>query len=132
LPRISQPTSADGVDGPDVMFVDSAFLHESNASGLPKRSSGFKAYYSTESLFDAVPSLLTEPDREEGPYAVLGLTRSASWEAVSKSHRALVSELHPDRFVDDDEQVREAAERRVRDVNEAFAEIRRDRAGRGR
>jgi curved DNA-binding protein CbpA len=59
---------------------------------------------------------------------MLGLTRAASWEEIAKAHRRLVSQLHPDRYVGADEVVREAAERRVRDVNEAYAKIRRERA----
>jgi len=59
-----------------------------------------------------------------GPISVLKLKF-----APEEYGRKLVSELHPDRYVDADDDVREAAERRVRDVNEAFAEIRRERAG---
>ncbi|MHB1138967.1 MAG: J domain-containing protein [Microthrixaceae bacterium] len=128
LPRISQPRSED----PDVMFVESAFFREPKEqwpASSALENTGFGQYYSTESLFEAVPELFEEPDRDEGPYAVLGLTRRATWEEISKAHRRLVSELHPDRYVDADDVVRDAAERRVRDVNEAYSEIRRERAG---
>lgn len=127
LPRISQPRGED----PDVMFVESAFYREPREP-WPESSAladtGFGQYYSTQSLFDSAPELFVEPDRNDGPYAVLGLTRRATWEEISKAHRRLVSELHPDRYVDADDVVRNAAERRVRDVNEAYAEIRRERA----
>lgn len=130
LPRISRPPTA---DPQDVLYVESAFRRDPNeGTSLPRRQSGFESYYSSESLFEAVPSLLDDPDPNEGPYAVLGLTYAASWEEISRSHRSLVSELHPDRYVDADDTVRDAAERRVRDVNEAFATIRRERSGRGR
>jgi len=130
LPRIARPQAS---SEQDVLYVESAFRRDQNeGTSLPRRQSGFENYFSTESLFEAVPSLLDDPDPDEGPYAVLGLTYSASWEEISRSHRALVSELHPDRYVDADDQVRDAAERRVRDVNEAFATIRRERSGRGR
>ena len=129
LPRISQPRSED----PDVMFVESAFYKEPRepwpgSSALT--DTAFGQYYSTQSLFEGVPELFVEPHREDGPYAVLGLSRQATWEEISKAHRKLVSELHPDRYVDADDVVRDAAERRVRDVNEAYAEIRRERAAR--
>jgi DnaJ-domain-containing protein 1 len=130
LPRIARPQ---GSTDQDVLHVESAFRRDqSQGPSLPQRQSGFENYFSTESLFEAVPSLLDEPDPDGGPYAVLGLTYSASWEEISRSHRSLVSELHPDRYVDADDQVRAAAERRVRDVNEAFSTIRRERSGRGR
>ena len=90
----------------------------------PAADRGFEAYYSNESLFEAP----APAPAAEGPYAVLGLTRAASWEQVSKAHRRLVSQLHPDRYVGSDDGVREAAEQRVRDVNEAYATIRRQRA----
>jgi DnaJ domain len=127
LPRISHPRT----DGPDATFVDSAFYREPSEpwpASSALADTGFGQYYSTQSLFDSVPELFVEPDREDGPYTVLGLTRRADWEEISKAHRRLVSELHPDRYVDADDVVRDAAERRVRDVNEAYAEIRRDRA----
>ena len=127
LPRISQPPSED----PDVMFVESAFYREPTEpwpASSALADTGFGQYYTTESLFEPAPGLFEEPDRDEGPYAVLGLTRRASWDEISKAHRRLVSELHPDRYVDADEVMREAAERRVRDVNEAYSEIRRERA----
>lgn len=132
LPRISKPGSPD----PDVLFVESAFFKEPQVSwpeSTPLADTGFGQYYSTQSLFEGAPDLFAEPDRADGPYAVLGLTRRANWSEISKAHRKLVSELHPDRYVDADDVVREAAERRVRDVNEAYAEIRRERAaGQGR
>ena len=130
LPRIARPSTS---SEQDVLYVESAFRRDqSEGTSLPGRQSGFENYFSSESLFEAVPSLLDDPNPDEGPYAVLGLTYSASWEEISRAHRSLVSELHPDRYVDADEQVRSAAERRVRDVNEAFATIRRERSGRGR
>ena len=36
--------------------------------------------------------------------------------------------LHPDRYVDADDDLRKAAERRVRDVNEAYALLRKQRS----
>jgi DnaJ domain len=127
LPRLSKPGSPD----PDVLFVESAFFKEPPVAwpeSTPLAGTGFGQYYSTESLFDPTVELFVEPDRNDGPYAVLGLTRRANWQEIAKAHRKLVSELHPDRYVGADETVREAAERRVRDVNEAYAEIRRERA----
>lgn len=130
LPRLSRPA---GADESGVMYVESAFLQDQGDQQGSEPTSGFEAYYTPESLFESASSSLPAgPDHDEGAYAVLGLAVSASWEEVSRAHRALVSELHPDRYVDADETVRDAAERRVRDVNEAFATIRRERSGRGR
>ena len=103
-------------------------LRQNPEERAPEKDRGFEAYYSTDSLFSSTPESDDLNTESEGPYAVLGLTRSASWEAVSKAHRRLVAQLHPDRYVREEQQIREAAERRVRDVNEAFAAIRRERA----
>ena len=110
---------------------------EPSARAAPERTGPapqgtFTDYFSTDSLFGA------SPPREEAhaavplgsgddAYSVLGISRSASWKEISRAHRTLVSQLHPDRYVDADEETRAGAERRVRDVNEAFSEIRRQR-----
>lgn len=96
----------------------------------------FADYFTTESLFSATPLHDDDDplagrdvaDPSDDAYAVLGLSRSASWKEVSRAHRRLVAQLHPDRHVTADDDVREAAERRVRDVNEAYALIRERRA----
>ncbi len=120
LPRLNRPSD----EVPE--FV--APLRQHAEERYPEKDRGFEAYYSTDSLFSSSPEPEELTAESEGPYAVLGLTRSASWEDVSKSHRRLVAQLHPDRYVREDAQVRAAAEKRVRDVNEAFAAIRRERA----
>lgn len=146
LPRISRPDDDTG-DEPEVMYVESAFLNEARREvDEIAQQSGFDAYFSCASLFDADgeadgadgadgdggPPLDdgagSDRDADRGPYRLLGVDPSASWEEVAKAHRTLVAELHPDRYIDAEDDVREAAERRVRDVNEAYAEIRRERA----
>jgi len=120
LPRLSRPS-----DAPPEELCDEP-LRRNPEERSPGKDRGFESYYSTESLFEAPP---TGPAAgSDGPYGVLGLTRTASWEQVAKAHRTMVSQLHPDRYVDADDTVRAAAERRVRDVNEAYATIRRQRA----
>lgn len=76
-----------------------------------------------------------EPDAEEvvepevpidtsDPYAVLGVEPSASWEEIVGAHRALARRHHPDRLLDRPAVEREAAERRIRDINVAYGELR--------
>jgi len=130
LPRISQARPGD----PDVVFVESAFYREPREPwplATTVQETGFGRYYSTASLFYTGDDAQDDPSSEAGPYSILGLTSHDSWEDISRAHRRLVSELHPDRYVGSEDVVREAAERRVRDVNEAYSEIRRERAGRG-
>lgn len=78
--------------------------------------------------FDGASVLFAQLDPAAGPYAALGLSRLATWKEITSAHRRLLTELHPDRYVGEDSELREIAERRVRDVNEAFATIRRQRS----
>lgn len=133
LPRLQRPAGA-----PDEVLEDEADdddeedkpLRRNADERFPAKDRGFEAYYSSESLFERPnPDAAGAEDLStEGPYGVLGLRRSASWEDISRAHRKLVSKLHPDRYVGAEDDVREAAERRVRDVNEAYATIRRERS----
>jgi len=84
----------------------------------------FEEYFSTESLFDW--------SGEEGdlfdatdPYVVLGLPPSASWEEISASHRRLAKLHHPDRMVNATDEERETSDRRIRELNIAYMELRR-------
>jgi hypothetical protein len=131
LPRLQRPAGAPDEVLDDATDEEDPPLRRNPDERSPSQDRGFEAYYSSESLFDAPggdEQVDTEGNPARGPYEVLGLRRSASWEEISKAHRKLVSQLHPDRYVGSDDDVREAAERRVRDVNEAYATIRRERA----
>lgn len=139
LPRISRPAEQYCEDE-DMSYGDSGsdFTSQTTTSSDAESSAGFEAYYTTESLFDynnppttpPADSLFEEVDPHAGPYAVLGVTAHATWDEINKARRRLIFELHPDRHVNASPEVRETAERRVRDVNAAFAQIRRERSGR--
>jgi DnaJ-domain-containing protein 1 len=84
----------------------------------------FEEYFSTESLFDwtgSNDSIFDETD----PYVVLGLPPSASWEEISASHRRLAKLHHPDRLMNASEEERENSDRRIRELNIAYMELRR-------
>lgn len=89
----------------------------------PKHSA-FEDYFSTESLFDWTGDeggIFDETD----PYVVLGLPPSATWEEISAAHRRLAKLHHPDRMQDASEEEREASDRRIRELNVAYMELRR-------
>jgi DnaJ-domain-containing protein 1 len=89
----------------------------------PKRTT-FEDYFSTESLFDwtgAQESIFDETD----PYVVLGLPPSATWEEISAAHRRLAKLHHPDRLMNAGDAERETSDRRIRELNIAYMELRR-------
>ena len=89
----------------------------------PKRNT-FEEYFSTESLFNwtgGSDAIFDETD----PYVVLGLPPSATWEEISSAHRRLAKVHHPDRLLSATEEQREASNKRIRDLNIAYMELRR-------
>lgn len=97
--------------------------HKPVVDDEPKRNT-FEEYFSTESLFDqtgAQRDLFDESD----PYVVLALPPSASWEDISAAHRRLAKLHHPDRLVNPTDEQREASDRRIRELNIAYMELRR-------
>jgi DnaJ-class molecular chaperone len=90
----------------------------------PQKRTTFEDYFSTESLFDwtgAQDGIFDETD----PYVVLGLPPSASWEEISAAHRRLAKLHHPDRLMSATVDEREASDRRIRELNVAYMELRR-------
>lgn len=63
------------------------------------------------------------------PYEVLGIRPGASGREISEAYRVLAQIFHPDRFADSPDKIREEAERRMRDLNEAFHRARAGVAG---
>jgi hypothetical protein len=61
------------------------------------------------------------------PFAALGVASSASDEAVEAAYRRRMSEYHPDRVATAAPEIRELAERRARELNQAYDEIKRQR-----
>ncbi len=59
-------------------------------------------------------------DEGPDPYQVLGVSRLATLEEVTAAYRALAQTYHPDRHVDSPVAVQQQAERRMREVNQAF------------
>lgn len=59
------------------------------------------------------------------PWDVLGLTSEATWAEVSRRHKQLAKEHHPDRHHTDDPSSRVGAESRMSEINAAFSDLRR-------
>lgn len=56
-------------------------------------------------------------------YTVLGVDRNASTDEVKKAYRQLASKYHPDKVLHLGEEFRELAEKRFKEIQEAFREL---------
>jgi len=61
------------------------------------------------------------------PYTVLGISEQASQEEIDNAYRHKISEYHPDKVANAAPEIQELAERRARDINAAYEEIRKRR-----
>jgi DnaJ like chaperone protein len=56
----------------------------------------------------------------EDPYSVLGVSTDASPEQIKQAYRQLAGQYHPDKVVHLGEEFRELAERRFKEIQEAY------------
>ncbi len=63
------------------------------------------------------------------PYTILGVSRDATDEDIKKAYRALARKYHPDNFADSG--LADLAEEKMKEINEAYDEIQKMRAGGG-
>jgi DnaJ-domain-containing protein 1 len=61
------------------------------------------------------------------PYAVLGIDSRASDEELETAYRRRMSEYHPDRVANAAPEIREIADQRSREINQAYDQIKRQR-----
>jgi len=69
------------------------------------------------------------PPNAHDPYGVLGVARGCSDEELSKAYHALVRQWHPDQLEGMAQELRQHATARLAEINQAFEEIHRSRAG---
>ena len=63
------------------------------------------------------------------PYSVLGVSPSASDQEIKKAYRELARKYHPDNYVDNP--LADLAEEKMKEVNEAYEAIQKQRSGGG-
>lgn len=63
------------------------------------------------------------------PYKVLGVSSTATDDEIKKAYRALVKQYHPDNYADNP--LADLAAEKMKEINEAYSEIQKIRAGGG-
>jgi len=63
----------------------------------------------------------------EDPYAVLGIDSAASDDELEQAYRRRMSEYHPDRVANAAPEIRDIADQRSREINQAYDRIKRQR-----
>ena len=61
--------------------------------------------------------------RRDNPYAALGLTSDASDAEVEQAYRRLISQYHPDKLSGAADELRQQAEAKAREINNAYDRI---------
>ena len=59
----------------------------------------------------------------EQPYKVLGVGKDAPQAEVERAYRRLISQYHPDKYVDAAPELRAKAEKKAREINAAYDQI---------
>ena len=63
----------------------------------------------------------------DDPYALLGIDPAASNEELEQAYRRRMSEYHPDRVANAAKEIRDMADQRAREINQAYDRIKRER-----
>ena len=101
-----------------------------------KRSSGSQNYYNARQAFDreskkeyaneegsGTDSQSNSSDIPKDPYTVLNIDRTASAEEIKRAYRRLAGQYHPDKVQHLGEEFRELAEKRFKEIEEAYREL---------
>jgi hypothetical protein len=119
--------------------LDNAYAPRKKKQEQPPPSrSTFSEYFSTESLFSwtRADEPKDSPPEDGGahldvehpdPYEVLGLPEDATWKQIVAAHRRLAKQHHPDRLGSASAEQRHRSDRRMRQLNIAYSELRRRR-----
>lgn len=60
------------------------------------------------------------------PYTILGVDRSATQDDIKKAYRSLVTKYHPDKVAHLGDEFREIAEKRFKEIQQAYQELKSD------
>ena len=63
----------------------------------------------------------------DDPYSLLGISPGASDDELEHAYRKRMSEYHPDRVANAAKEIRDMADQRAREINQAYDRIKRER-----
>lgn len=120
LKRAWSPPKKVGASVPDA--APSQFESEFSAESLFTWANGTDTFTEAGTYEGKVPLVPTDGS---DPYAVLGVSRDASWSEIVAAHRHLAKLHHPDRLLSVDSESRAKSEQTMRLVNAAYLQLRR-------
>ncbi len=95
---------------------------------LSRRSTGFQNYYqqsrqSFEQNQETSDKQAHTQNPSDDPYTILNVPRGASPEEIKKAYRELANKYHPDKVVHLGDEFRELAEKRFKEIEEAYRKL---------
>jgi uncharacterized membrane protein YkvA (DUF1232 family) len=95
---------------------------------LRQRPSGYQDYYyqsrqSFEHNQGSSEKQTHTQDSPDDPYTILNVPRGASPEEIKKAYRELANKYHPDKVVHLGDEFRELAEKRFKEIEEAYRKL---------
>jgi len=78
-------------------------------------------------VFSGASKPVASPPPASDPYATLGVSASATDEAIEQAWRRKMSEYHPDRVANSADEIRALAEKRAIEINAAYETIQKQR-----
>jgi uncharacterized membrane protein YkvA (DUF1232 family) len=96
---------------------------------ISQRSSGYQNYYYHQSRqsFEQNQGFsdknTTSQNSPDDPYTILNVPKGASAEEIKKAYRELANKYHPDKVVHLGDEFRELAEKRFKEIEEAYRKL---------
>lgn len=91
-----------------------------------KKQSGYRNYYNRPYSKKGAAGADSHPDESHGPkdpYTVLSVEKNASPEEIKRAYRKLANKYHPDKIQHLGEEFRKLAEKRFKEVEEAYRKL---------
>ena len=91
-----------------------------------KKQPGYRNYYNRQFSEKEKAGADSQPDESRGPqdpYIVLQVERDASPEEIKQAYRDLANKYHPDKIQHLGEEFRKLAEKRFKEIEEAYREL---------